>query len=342
MKQFFRIFVPILLLLLLGYAIYHIWNQGKTVEKTEKLTAQYRQELEDLEEKKEEISLNLSREKDENLVLRDSVKILRGQVSVLKKQLREKVETIASNEQKMNAMRSQLSGLENQIATLKNTKGADINRLKDLENQRFALDKQIGDLFMKNQTLENENSQLVVELVKKEKEKESVEGALDKTESELDKKENKIAEITGEGTFEVEGREGILVNINAIEAEFSKAAALTKKGRPARSARRWQDTEIKFDLIYPNVDNLESQNFSLQLINEDTGEALSPRESNKGAYDAKGVEFAFTGNPVKIKFVNYQKKKGMGTNYTARLFFIDATGREIPLASAVTPVVFKR
>jgi len=338
MKQFFRIFIPILLLLLLGGAVYKYFEQKNKSDKNEKLATQYKQELEDEQLDKKRLTTSLNQYADQNLVLRDSVKILKGQVFALKKELREKVETIAQNEARLNSMRGTMKGLENEIAALRNrptTTAADANKLKDLENQRFALDKQIGDLFMKNQELENENSQLVVQLVQKEKEKEAIEGELGKT-------ENELAGATGEGEFQVEGSEGILVNINAIEAEFGRVQALTKKGKPARSTRKWQDTEVKFDLIYPNVDNLVNQNFSLQLIDEDTGEALSPRESNKGAFDAKGVEFAFTGNPVKVKFVNYQDKKNMGTNYTARLFFIDATGKQVPLASAVAPVVFKR
>ena len=338
MKQFFRIFIPILLLLLLGYAIYHIWEQRQDVEKNEKLATQYKQALEDEQLDKQRLTTSLNKYADQNLILRDSVRILRGQVSVLKKQLREKVETIAQNEARLNSMRSKMSGLENEIAALRNrptTTTADANKLKDLENQRFALDKQIGDLFMKNQELEQENNQLVVQLVEKEKNRDAVQGELDKT-------KNDLAGATGEGEYQVEGSEGTLVNINAIEAEFGRVQALTKKGKPARSTRKWQDTEIQFDLIYPNVDNLINQNFSLQLLDEDTGKTLSPRESNRGAFDAKGVEFAFTGNPVKVKFVNYQDKKNMGTNYTARLFFIDATGKEVPLASAVAPVVFKR
>lgn len=338
MKQFFRIFVPILLLLLLGYAIYHIWNQEKNVKKSEKLAAQYKQELEDEQLDKERLTTSLNEYADQNLILRDSVRILRGQVATLKRQLREKVETISQNEARINSMRSKMSGLENEIATLRNrptTTTADANKLKELENQRFALDKQIGDLFMKNQELEQENSQLVVQLVEKEKKRDAIQGELDNT-------KNELAGATGEGEYQVPGTEGILVNINAIEAEFASVNALTKKGKLARSTRKWQDTEIQFDLIYPNIDDLVNQNFSIQLIDEDTGEALSPRESNKGAFDAKGVEFAFTGNPVKVKFVNYQDKKNMGTNYTVRLFFIDATGKEIPLASSVAPVVFKR
>jgi len=77
-------------------------------------------------------------------------------------------------------------------------------------------------------------------------------------------------------------------------------------------------------------------------VDNDTGKIISPRESNEGAYDTKGVEFAFTGNPVRIDFVNYQDKKGFGTNYSVHLFFIDGSGKEIPLASAVAPVIFKR
>ena len=147
---------------------------------------------------------------------------------------------------------------------------------------------------------------------------------------------------TPEFFYQVEGDKGVQVNINAIEAEFKTAQARTQRNKPARSAKKWKKTVIEFDVLYPALDDLLNQNFSVQLVNEDTGDIISPREANPGAYDAKGYEFAFTGNPVKVDFVNWQNKKDLGTNYTVRLFFVDGAGKEVSLASAVTPVVFKR
>lgn len=330
-----RIFVPILLLLLLGYAIYYIFNQRKQVEAKENLITQYQQQLEDTEADNVKLTKNIGQLADRNLVLQDSVTILKKRVVELRSLLRDKVNVIESNKGKIAEMQREMSGLLAQITTLRNEKSTDSARMKQLENERFALDKKIGNLFMQNDTLENQNSALLVELVQTEKEKEDVQGQLEVTETTL-------AGVTGEGPYEVEGKKGIRVNLNAIEAEFNTVEARTRRDKLSRSAKKWRNTKIEFNLIYPNVNNLLSQNFSLQLVDNDTGKIISPRESNEGAYDTKGVEFAFTGNPVRIDFVNYQDKKGLGTNYSVHLLFIDGSGKEIPLTSAVAPVVFKR
>ncbi len=330
-----RIFVPILLLLLLGYAIYYILNQKKQAEVNKNLITQYQQQLEDTEADNAKLAENINNLADRNLVLQDSVTILKKRVVELRSLLRDKVNVIESNKGKIAQMQREMNGLLAQITTLRNEKSTDSARMQQLENERFALDKKIGALYMQNDTLENQNSALLVELVQTEKEKEDVQGQLEVTESTL-------AGVTGEGPYEVEGKKGMRVNLNAIEAEFNIVEARTRRDKLSRSAKKWKTTKIEFDLIYPNVNNLLNQNFSLQLVDNDTGKIISPRESNEGAYDTKGVEFAFTGNPVRIDFVNYQDKKGLGTNYSVHLLFIDGSGKEIPLTSAVAPVIFKR
>lgn len=330
-----RIFVPILLLLLLGYAIYHIFIQQKQAKAKENLITQYQQQLEDTEADNAKLTEDVSELADRNLVLQDSVTILKKRVLELRSLLRDKVNVIESNKGKIAQMQREMNGLLAQITTLRNEKSTDSARMKQLENERFALDRKIGKLYMQNDTLENQNSALLVELVQTEKEKEGVQEQLEVTESTL-------AGVTGEGPYEVEGKKGIRVNLNAIEAEFNMVEARTRKDKLARSARKWKTTKIEFDLIYPKVSNLLNQNFSIQLVDNDTGNIISPRESNEGAYDTKGVEFAFTGNPVRVDFVNYQDKKDLGTNYSVHLLFIDGSGKEIPLASAVAPVIFKR
>lgn len=335
MKQFIRVFVPILLLLLLGYAIYYIFNQKKQVEETKNLLTQYEQKVVDTEADNAKLVKNVSRLSDKNVVLQDSISILRKRVLELKSLLRDKIGVIEGNNGEIARMKSEVQNLLNQITTLRNEKNSDSARIQQLDNERFALDKRIGELYMQNDTLETENNVLLVELVQTEKEKEDVQGQLEVTESTL-------AGVTGEGPYEVEGKKGVRLNINAMDAEFNVVEARTRRDKLARSVKRWKDTRIEFNLIYPEIGNLLKQNFSLQMLDNDTGKIISPRESNGGAYDTKGVEFAFTGNPVRIDFVNYQDKKGMGTNYTVQLYFIDGAGKEIALASASAPVIFKR
>jgi len=336
MRQFMRVFIPILLLLLLlGYGIYHIYNQNKEVRETKSLLSQYQQRLEDTEADYAELEANNSELSERNVILQDSVTLLRKRVLELRSILRDKVGVIENNKGEIARMQREMQNLLSQITNLRNEKSQDLTRLKELENERFALDKRIGQLFMQNDTLENENSALLVELVKTEKEKENVQDQLVDTKTTL-------AGVTGEGPYEVEGKKGVRININAIDAEFDMVEARTRKDKLARSARKWRNTKIEFDLIYPNLESLFNQNFSVQMVNEETGELMSPRESSDGAYDAKGVGFAFTGNPVRVDFVNYEDKKDLGTDYTVRLFFIDGTGKEIPLSTSVAPVIFKR
>jgi len=330
-----RISIPILLLLLLGYMVFLFFNQKKQVTETKSLLTQTEQQLEDTEADNAKLVQNNSQLAERNVILQDSISILKKRVLELRSLLRDKVSIIEGNKGEIARMQREMQGLLNQITNLRNEKSSDLVRLKELENERFALDKRIGQLFMQNDTLENENSALLVELVETEKEKDEVQGQLKVTETTL-------AGVTGEGPYEVEGKKGVRININAIETKFNMVEARTRRDRLARSVKKWKSTKIEFDLIYPNVENLLSQNFSLQMVNQDTKEVISPRESNKGAYDAKGVEFSFTGNPVRVEFVNYQAKKDVGTNYMIHIFFIDGTGKEIPLTSAAAPVIFKR
>lgn len=332
---FRRTILPLLLLLLLLGAMYYIWQQRKAVETNQELADKYQQELVDEQEAKAVLNEEYKELEGENIVLQDSIVVLKGRIAELSRLLKDKVGIIARNKSEISRMQTEMNRLVAEMSRLKSEKGANQTRLKQLEDERFALDRRIGDLFMQNDTLENENNALMYEIVTTEKER-------DNLEDQLENKEKELAGATGEGVYQVEGEKGIQVNINAIEAEFKTAQARTQRNKPARSAKKWKKTVIEFDVLYPALDDLVNQNFSVQLVNEDTGDIISPREANPGAYDAKGYEFAFTGNPVKVDFVNWQNKKDLGTNYTVRLFFVDGAGKEVPLASAVAPVVFKR
>lgn len=332
---FRRTLLPILLLLLLGGAAYYIWQQRKSVETNKELAEKYQQELVSEQEAKAELNEEYKVLEEENIQLQDSIVVLKNRIAELSRLLKDKVGIIARNKDEITRMQNEMNRLVAEMSQLKSEKGANQARLKQLEEERFALDRRIGDLYMQNDTLENENNALLYEIVTTEKER-------DNLEEKLDVKEKELAGATGEGVYQVEGEKGIQVNINAIEAEFKTVQARTQRNKPARSAKKWKKTAIEFDVIYPALDDLLNQNFSVQLVNEDTDEVISPREANPGVYDAKGLEFAFTGNPVKVDFVNWQQKKDAGTNYTIRLFFVDGAGKEVPLASALAPVVFKR
>lgn len=332
---FRRTLLPILLLLLLGGAAYYIWQQRKSVETNKELATKYKEELVSEQEAKAELGEEYKVLEEENIQLQDSIVVLKNRITELSRLLKDKVGIISRNKGEITRMQNEMNRLVGEMSQLKSEKGANQVRLKQLENERFALDQRIGDLYMQNDTLENENNVLLYEIVTTEKER-------DNLEEKLDVKEKELAGATGDGVYQVEGEKGIQVNINAIEAEFKTVQARTQRNKRARSAKKWKKTAIEFDVIYPALDDLLNQNFSIQLMNEDTDEVISPREANPGAYDAKGLEFAFTGNPVKVDFVNWQQKKDAGTNYTIRLFFVDGAGKEVSLASAVAPVTFKR
>ncbi len=326
--------LPLLLLLLLLGSLYYIYQQRESVTSNKELAEQYQQDLVVEQEAKAKLGEEYKLLEEENIVLQDSIQMLQNRITELGQLLKDKVGIISRNKDEIVRMQTEMNRLVAEISQLRSEKGANQAKLKQLENERFALDKRIGDLFMQNDTLENENNALMYEIVTKEEER-------DNLEAQLTDKEKELAGVKGEGPYDIEGKEGILINVNAVEAEFKVIEARTKRNKLSRSAKKWQSTFIQFDIIYPNLDDLVGQNFTVQLINEDTDEVLPPGEDNSGPYNAQGKSFEFKSNPVEVVYANWQDK-GASTNYTARLFFMDAKGQENTIASAVAPVKFKR
>ncbi|MEO1438591.1 MAG: hypothetical protein AAFV80_23830, partial [Bacteroidota bacterium] len=75
-----------------------------------------------------------------------------------------------------------------------------------------------------------------------------------------------------------------------------------------------------------------------QIIDDDTGEIISPRESSSGENDTKGLEFTFAKNPVSVQYVNYQKKKGQ--NFVVQLSYMDREGKKVVLPTGIKPITF--
>lgn len=224
--------------------------------------------------------------------LKDSVYILKKRVANLNLQLQTQGQTILENRKKMDSLRLQSEVLLTEIARMRSEKNADASKIATLEQERFNLDKKVGELFMKNDTLEQK---IVDETVEKEELKENI-----KTLSEK------------EIIFDIQ---------NKVAVKF--ATVLPTKDdvkKDAKSAKRWKKTLIKLRLDFEDLDLIMNEFFMVQIVDDDSGKIIPPREANAGD-DTQGLLFRFKGNPVpQIIYPNYQKKNGK--NYSVRLFYV--------------------
>ena len=223
--------------------------------------------------------------------LQDSVYVLKKRVMKLNRELQAQGKIIVENRKKIEELRSASKELLDVIAKMRLSKDSDIRKVADLEEKRFKLDKEIGELFMTNDTLEQK---IVNETVEKEVLKEELEKMSEK-----------------DLIFEIQNK--VQVNFTSVLAR--KATVKDK----AKNAKRWKKTLINLNLDYEDLDLVMNEYFMIQIVDEDLDKVISPRESNAGN-DTPGLLFRFKGNPVRqISYPNYEKKSGK--NYSVRILY---------------------
>ncbi|MEM7101819.1 MAG: hypothetical protein AAF502_01735 [Bacteroidota bacterium] len=328
MKTLLKILPWILLLLLIGSVGLNVY-QGKQSADSAKNLETINNQLEASEKE------NASLEKDNRLLetrtraLRDSITTLNREIAALKEELSTKVVEIRRNRTKIADLQKRSNAMQNELNALRNSKNADVAKIKELEDERFALDVKLGDLFIKNDSLENVNNGLVESIIDKETDKEGVEGELDSVKVVtvgLDEDGNPV-------TLKV-------LNPNYINVFFNSVTPIQKTNKAAKNPSKWNGTLMTFQLGYEGLgpEDLVGRDFMIQIKDKDSGEILSPRESSAGSQDTKGLLFTFARNPVSVQYVNYQKKSG--NNYEVLISFINEQGRRVVIPSGKEDVKF--
>lgn len=318
---------PFLLLVLLLVSVgVNIW-QGKETAGKESEIAKIQRTLDKTQEENDLLSSTNQILVDKVAILQDSIDVLNKEIQELGRSLRSKVREVKSNRKKIADLQARSNALLDQINKLKSTKTADAERIKGLEDERLNLDVKLGDLFVQNDSLNSENTGLLEQLVDSETMRDSLEGQL--TDSTF------LANIT-----DFDPSDPFKISPNKISVFFNKVEPLQKTNKEAPNPKKWNATKIEFQLAYNNRDvaRLVNHNFVLQILDEDTGEIISPRESSSGSNDTKGLEFTFAKNPVSVQYVNYQKKKG--ANYIVQLSYLDRDGKQIVLPTGIKGIKF--
>lgn len=267
-----------------------------SLEQEQNFSGTLKKRVKTLEKRNAELELENGRLVAQNRRLRDSVKVLNRRVRVLSKQLKEQMAVVSYNDSRMTDLRKESDKLVDKVYNLSQQKGADKKLIKQLDEKRANLDRQVGQFFMKNDSLERkvlENS----------------------------KKLASLNEAYGE-------KEKTLQIVENVKVSFDGIQAKKDNEKRARRLRHWKFTVINLSLNAPSIESLRGEQFIVKIIDKDKGKVLPPREVS-GKNDTQGETFIFNGNPVPpIRYSNYQKKESK--NYMIQVFYVK-NGKEFPL-----------
>ncbi len=276
-----------------------------SLDREQKKTAKLGRRVDKLEERNTELQTENDQLTKKNRILKDSVKALNKKVRVLNKKLQKQTTQIAANEAKLNALRGKSDKLVDRVADLRKQKGSDKKLIQILDDQRAELDKEVGRVFMKNDSLERK--------------------ALEGT--------KELASLTK--TFD--DKEKTLQIVENARVTFDNVIPRKSNNKAAKRLKDWKYTLINLQLAAPSLEMLRGETFIVKIIDKNSGKILSPREAS-GKNDTLGEKFIFNGNPVPpIKYINYEKKTGK--NYMVQVFYIKDR-KEYPLSFGSKDVSF--
>lgn len=242
----------------------------------------------------------------ENVEYINKIDSLEQKVKQLNTIIRRQGGTILSNRKRIAELQEESEALRNTLMALRSDKNADKGVIAKLEDDRFKLDQELGDLFIKNETLKDSVLDVTIE---KEDATQQLETA----------------------TEDSERQKRILDIMQNTKVSFGGTYTKKSNNKRAKSPRTWKHTLINLALEHPDMSLITNEKFMVQIIDIDKEQVLAPRESTAGESDTQGVPFDFTGNPIsEIKYSNYQKKTGK--NYAVKAFYMK-NGKKYPIGS---------
>ena len=242
----------------------------------------------------------------ENVEYINKIDSLEQKVKELNRIIRRQGGTILSNRKRIAELQEESEALRNTLMAMRSDKNADKGEIAKLEEDRFKLDQELGNLFIKNETLKDSVLDVTIEKEDATQQLETV-------------------------TEDSERQKRILDILQNTTVNFGGTYTKKSNNNRAKSPRTWKYTLINLSLEHPDMSLITNEQFMVQIIDTDKEQVLPPRESTAGNSDTQGVPFDFTGNPIKeIKYSNYQKKTGK--NYAVKAFYMK-DGKKYPIGS---------
>ncbi len=231
---------------------------------------------------------------EEKAALTSKVTKLSKEVKALKAQIKDQRTRLDEALAKIKDKEAQIAELQSQISGLNAKNKSDAAKIKQLEEQTKALSSGISDLAASRDSIVWIKDELSNEL-------------LDKEEAE----ENVLKQLS---------------MINDTEIIFQVVKPL--KDRNGKSINKiknknWNYTELEFSMYHPQDGFLAGEEFSLQIVDKDSGKVVPLREVNPQFPDsdqnAFTVPFSFDSNPIKLEHFNSEDKKSK--NYEVQILY---------------------
>ncbi len=321
MNKIITIIAFVLLALALIWGVFQL-NEGKKKDATLSSQEQAISELETSLEKErnsKELAIQRSEElteanqalEGEKTKLSTQIQRLEKEISDLKLRINSQRETIEGIRTEMQQREGKIAELKEQIAALDRSKKADLAKIKDLEDQRIAVNTEMDNLRATTYQTLSEKDALVNDLMDKQEEEELYRNNLD------------IIEKT-------------VVNFQQISLQKEK----NDKGIKRLKKNNWDRTRVEFSLYHEQQELLVGQEFEMTVVDMDTGQPLSLRESNPEFPDsennAKSMRFTFDKNPIILEHTNTQEKTS--NNYQLQLTYVK-NDRRLPMKFGVMPII---
>lgn len=284
------------------------FTKSKQIKKLSTSLAQIEQKAGSLASFNSELELDVSNLQTENITLLDSVTYLNKIIHRFRAKIRAK-------DNRLNEMNKSLAFLKEKEAELSKqvSFSADIddNQLVELQQKQQSLQQKISLLENKSDSLVTVKEVLYQRMMRIEQEKQDY--------IKRDIYHQELLDI-----------------IENAKVKFYEIRPRRSNGKTAKSIKKWFDTKINLTINYNRISKLEGQEFVVKLIDNSTGETITPQESDDNVSD--GISFIFAENPAPEMTYTHVEKKSEGS-FTVQVYFKQQS-KEYLLSNGVAAIQF--
>ena len=285
------------------------FTKSKKIKKLSTSLAQIEEQAGSLASSNSELELDLSNLQTENVTLLDSVTYLNRTIHRLRSKIRSKDKRLSEMNESLALLRAKEAELNKQVGSF--SADIDDSQIVGLQQKQQELQQKISLLKNRSDSLATVKEVLYQRMLRTEQEKQDY--------IKRDMYHQEILDI-----------------IENAKVEFYEISPRRSNGKTAKSIKKWFDTKINFAIDYDDIAKLEGQEFMVKVIDNNTGETITPQESDDNV--SGGISFIFAGNPAPEMTYTHIEKKSKGS-FTVQVYFKQQS-KEYLLSNGVSAIQF--
>jgi DNA repair exonuclease SbcCD ATPase subunit len=285
------------------------FTKSKKIKKLSTSLAQIEEQAGSLASSNSELELDLSNLQTENVTLLDSVTYLNRTIHRLRSKIRSKDKRLSEMNESLALLRAKEAELNKQVVSF--SADIDDSQIVGLQQKQQELQQKISLLKNRSDSLATVKEVLYQRMLRTEQEKQDY--------IKRDMYHQEILDI-----------------IENAKVEFYEISPRRSNGKTAKSIKKWFDTKINFAIDYDDIAKLEGQEFMVKVIDNNTGETITPQESDDNV--SGGISFIFAGNPAPEMTYTHIEKKSKGS-FTVQVYFKQQS-KEYLLSNGVSAIQF--